>query len=148
MAHLQKYREHFILMAEAGFIAINQGDEDAAIKLFKAAELLDPKNVLPKIGMGYLHLCKLELKQAAKIFEEILVSDPHNDMAKAFLGLSLSLNPQDTARGEKVLAETAKDSKDSMVKDLAHSALDFVEKFVKKPPTPAQTHKPSSKNKK
>ena len=54
MAQLQKFRDHFILMAEAGSIAVNQADEDAAFKLFKAAELLDPKNVLPKVGRGYL----------------------------------------------------------------------------------------------
>lgn len=143
MAHLEKYKHHFILMAEAGFVAINQADEDAAIKLFKAAELLDPKNLLPKIGMGYLHLCKLELKQAAKLFEEILASDPHNEMAKTFLGLSLSLNPKDVARGEKVLEESAKDSKDPSIKDLAKNALDFVEKFVKKGPSPAAPQKPS-----
>src|SRR5271168_1254116 len=105
MSGLEKYKEHFILMAEAGFVAINQGDEDAAIKLFKASQLLAPENALPKIGKGYLHLCKLELKQAAKVFEEILADDPHNDMAKAFLGLSLSLNPKEIARGEKVLEE-------------------------------------------
>lgn len=145
MTELAKFKEHFILFAEAGFIAINQADEDAAIKLFKAAELLDPKNGLPKIGMGYLHLCKLELKQAAKIFEDILTSDPQNDMAKAFLGLSLSLNPKDVDRGEKVLKESAHDAKDPMVKDLANNALEFVEKFVKKPGLPTESFKSKPK---
>ena len=124
-------------MAEAGFIAINQADEDAAIKLFKAAELLSPQNSLPKIGTGYLHLCKLELKQAAKIFEEILAKEPDNEMAKAFLGLSLSLNPKDVGQGEKVLTESFKEAQDSTVKNLAKSALEFIEKFVKQPSSPA-----------
>jgi tetratricopeptide (TPR) repeat protein len=141
MAHIEKYKKDFILLAEAGFIAINQADEDAAIKLFKAAELLDPSNPLSKIGVGYLHLCKLELKQAAKCFEDILVADPRNEMAKAFLGLSLSLNPKDLDRGEKVLKESAKESHDPMIKDLALNALDFVEKFVKKTPSPAEVQK-------
>jgi tetratricopeptide (TPR) repeat protein len=139
---LQKFKKDYILLAEAGFIAINQADEDAAIKLFKAAQLLDPENALPKIGIGYLHLCKLELKQAAKAFEEILETDPSNEMAKAFLGLSLSLNPKDIARGEKVLTDSAKHAHDPMVKDLAENCLEFVEKFVKKTPTPAEVHKP------
>jgi Flp pilus assembly protein TadD len=142
---LQKYKHDYILLAEAGFIAINQADEDAAIKLFKAAQLLDPDNILPRIGIGYLHLCKLELKQAAKAFEEILEIDPNNEMAKTFLGLSLSLNPKDIARGEKVLAESAKHAHDPMIKDLAHNALAFVDKFVKKAPTPAEAHKPKGK---
>lgn len=139
MGQLQKFKtkDQFLLLAEAGFIAINQSDEDAAIKLFKASELLDSENVLPKIGMGYMHLCKLELKQAAKIFEDILAKDPNNEMARAFLGLSLALNPTELAKGEKVLEEAAQKSKDPMVKTLAASSRDFVEKFVKKAPSPA-----------
>lgn len=150
MGQLQKYKtkDQFLLLAEAGFIAINQADEDAAIKLFKASELLDPDNVLPRIGMGYMHLCKLELKQAAKIFEEILTKDPHNEMARAFLGLSLSLNPAEISKGEKVLEEAAHQSKDPMVKNLATSSLEFVEKFVKKGPSPATGPMHTKKEKK
>jgi tetratricopeptide (TPR) repeat protein len=145
MKILEKYRPDYIVFVEAGFIAINQADEDAAIKLFKAAEILDPHNTLPKIGMGYLHLCKLELKQAAKLFEEILAIDPASDMAKAFLGLSLSLNPKEIDRGEKVLTDSTKSAQDPMVKDLAKNALDFVEKFVKKAPTPAEAQRSKHK---
>jgi hypothetical protein len=149
MGQLQKYKtkDQFLLLAEAGFIAINQADEDAAIKLFKASELLDPSNTLPKIGMGYMHLCKLELKQAAKMFEDILAKDPNNEMARAFLGLSLSLNPSEFKKGEKVLEEAVQKAKDPMIKNLATSSLEFVEKFVKKAPAPAsgQTHTPKEK---
>jgi len=138
MGQLEKFKDHFILMVEAGFIAVNQADEDAALKLFKASELLDPQNILPQMGKGYIHLCKLELKQASKVFEDILAKDPSSEMAKTFLGLSMSLNPAEVAKGEKVLEESATKAKDPMVKNLAVSALDFVEKFVKKAPTPAQ----------
>lgn len=147
MKHLQKYKDHFIVLAEAGFIAVNQADEDAAVKLFKAAELLDPKNVLPKLGMGYMHLCKLELKQAAKIFTEILEKDPSQEMARTLLGLSLSLNPQEVEKGEQVLEESRHTAKDPMIKDLSKNALDFVHKFVKKAPSPVegQPHKKGKK---
>ena len=144
---LQKYRDHFILLVEAGFIAVNQADEDAAVKLFKASELLDAKNLLPRIGLGYMHLCKLELKQAGKIFEDVLAKDPNNEMARTFLGLTLSLNPTETAKGEKALEELAKKAKDPEVKSLANNALAFVEKFVKKTPTPAQAQKTAPKKK-
>lgn len=133
---IKKYKEDFILLAEAGFIAVNQADEDAALKLFKAAELLGPANILPKLGYGYLHLHKLELKQAVAAFEEVLGKDPHNDMAKAFLGLSMSLMPNSIDKGEKILEQTLK-SRDPMIKRLAETAIDFVEKFVKKHPGPA-----------
>lgn len=145
---LQKYKDDFILLAEAGFIAINQGDEDAAIKLFKASETLNPDNLLPKIGFGYMHLCKLELKQAAKIFEDILHQDSHNEIAKALLGLSLSLNPAEVSKGEKVLEEACAKAKDPMVKDLAKNSLEFVEKFVKKSPSPVQGQTHTKKEKK
>jgi len=148
MGQLQKFKDHFILFAEAGFIAINQADEDSAIKLFKASELLDSQNLLPKIGMGYMHLCKLELKQAAKTFEGILSKDPNNEMAKTFLGLSLALNPAELSKGEKVLEESAQKSQDPMIKNLAKNALDFVEKFVKKSPSPAQGQAHIKKEKK
>lgn len=136
---LNKYKDHFITMVEAGFIAVNQADEDSATKLFKASELISPDNVLPKIGQGYPHLCKLELKQACKIFDDVLAKDPNNEMAKAFLGLSYSLNPTEVTKGEAILEEASKKAKDPMVKDLATSAIEFVEKFVKKAPTPVQS---------
>lgn len=139
---LQKFKDHFILMAEAGFIAINQNDEDAAIKLFTAAELLDPSNPLPRLGMGYLNLCQLKLKQAATIFEGILAKDPSNEMAKTLLGLTLSLNPTELAKGEKTLEESIHKNHDPMIKNLAKSALDFVERFIKKAPSPVETKNP------
>jgi hypothetical protein len=135
---LTKYKDHFIVFTEAGFIAVNQADEDSAVKLFKAAALIDPNNLLPRVGMGYLHLCKLELKQACKVFDEILKEDPHNEMAKTFLGLCMPLNPSELAKGEKLLQESEDKAKDPHVKTLATSALEFVEKFVKKAPTPTQ----------
>lgn len=136
MTNWKQYQEDFVLLLEAGFIAVNQADEDSAFKLFKAAELLKPDNVLPKVGFGYLHLHKLELKQAVKLFEEVLKKEPDNDMARAFLGLCMSLMPNSLEKGEKILHETEK-SRDPMIKTLSTTAIDFVEKFVKKTPGPA-----------
>ena len=137
MSQKDKSKDDFIVMAEAGFIAINQADEDAAVKLFKAAQLIKPENSLPKIGMGYMHFLKLELKQASKVFQEVLDKEPENEMAKAFLGLSIALTPNEASKGEKILEEAAMKAKDSTVKTMAKTAIDFVEKFVKKAPSPA-----------
>jgi tetratricopeptide (TPR) repeat protein len=136
MPSWKKHKEDFILLLEAGFIAVNQADEDAATKLFKAAALLDPENLLPKVGVGYLHLHKLELKQAIKAFEEVLEKDPHNDMAKALLGLSMSMQPSSLDKGEKLLEQTLK-SHDPLIKKLSDTSIDFVERFIKKPSGPA-----------
>lgn len=146
MADLQKFKDHFILLCEAGFIAVNQADEDAASKLFKASEMLKPENSLPRLGRGYMHMMKLELMQACKLFDEVLAKEPKNEMAKAFLGLSYALTATEVAKGEHLLEETAEKSKDPQVKKLADTALDFVEKFIKKAPTPVQ--KPTEKKKK
>lgn len=133
----KKYKEDFVLMLESGFIAVNQADEDASLKLFRAAELLNPESTLPKVGFGYLYLHKLELNQAVRCFEEVLDIEPKNEMAKAFLGICMSLSPTQVNKGEKVLEETLKSSKDPMIKNLANTAIDFVEKFVKTSPGPA-----------
>lgn len=135
-------RDEFFLLCEAGFIAVNQMDDDSARKLFAASELLDPESTLPKTGMGYLHLCKLELKEAAKAFQEVLDREPDNDMAKAFLGVAMSLSPKEGAKGEKILEEACKSAEDPTVKTLATSALEFVDKFIKKTPSPAEIQKP------
>lgn len=141
MKKLEDFKKHFVLLLEAGFVAVNQADEDSALKLFKAASLLNPNSTLPHIGLGYLHLHKLELKQACKAFEDVLAKEPQNDMAKAFLGLSLTMTTDRVAEGEKILTETAEHSTDQQVKTLADSALVFVDKFVKKNPKSSSSHK-------
>ena len=137
MEDLSKYKDDFILFLETGFIAINQADEDAALKLFKACELLEPGHSLIKLGMGYLHLHKLELKQACQLFDEVLQSDPTNEMASAFKGIALSLSPEEGVKGEQLLEKTLKGSSDPEIKKVCNTTLDFVEHFVKKTPGPA-----------
>ena len=54
MEDLSKYDEDFFLFLEGGFVAINQADENSAVKLFKACGQLRPENPMIKVGMGYL----------------------------------------------------------------------------------------------
>jgi hypothetical protein len=134
---LNHFKEDWLLFTETGFIAANQADEDASLKLFKAGAMLNPENSLPRVGFGYIHLHKLELKQAVKVFEEIIAVEPHNDMAKTFLGLCLGMMPNQADKGEKILEQTTK-SKDPEIKQLSSTAIDFIEKFIKKTPGPAE----------
>lgn len=139
MNNLNEFDEDFFLFLEGGFIAINQADEDSAVKLFKTCELLRPENPLIKLGFGYLHLHKLELNQACDYFEEVLRLDPKNETANALLGVALSLTPDKVSKGEQILEKTARESSDAQVKKVANTAIDFVEQFVKKPsPGPAE----------
>ena len=135
---LELYQEDLTTLVEAGFIAVNQSDEDSALKIFKAVEVLQPDHFMPKLGRGYLHLCKLELKQAAKIFSDVLEKEPENEVAKAFLGLCLTLNPQEADKGTEILKAAGSETKNPMLKNLTSQAISFVEKFVKKEPTPTQ----------
>lgn len=132
----QTYKDDLLLFVEAGYIAVNQADEDSAMKLFRVAEMLDPENILPTVGFGYLHLHKLELKQSIQQFEKALEKDAGNEMAKTFLGIAFSMTPNQVEKGEKLLEETVH-SKDPLIKRLSDTAIDFVERFVKKSPGPA-----------
>lgn len=146
---LKNYRGDFFNLLEGGFIAVNTADEDSAIKLFKAAELLRPESTFPKVGFGYMHMCKLELKQAIKEFEDVLHKEPNNEMAKAFLAICMSMTPTQTAKGEEILEEMCKKADDPEVQKLADVAIDFVDKFIKKAPSPVapQTKKNKKTNK-
>lgn len=141
MSMLRKYKDHFVLFLEAGFIAVNQADEDAAMKLFHAAQVLNQKSSLPRIGIGYLHFHKLELGQAVALFEQVLEREPNNQMALTFKGMCLSLTPNRTDEGEKILKQVAEKASTSDIKQVANSTVDFVEKFVKKAPSPAEIQK-------
>ena len=138
MEDLSKYESDFFTFLEAGFIAINQADEDSAVKLFKVCEMLHPDNPLIKTGLGYLHLHKLELKAAAEYFREVLKTHPQDEMAQTFLGITLALTPNQTVEGEKLLEKSVTKSSDSEIKKVANTSLDFVERFVKKAPGPAE----------
>jgi len=137
-------KKDFILLLEAGFIAVNQADEVSARRLFNAAAVLNPESTLPKVGIGYLHLHKLELKQACELFENALKEDPNNEMAKTFLGLSLGFTPKGVTKAEQILEGTAQ-SKDTLIHNLSVSALDFIDKFVKKEPSPYEGKKSKGK---
>lgn len=144
MSISKEYEQDFILLLESGFIAVNQSDEDASTKLFKAAQVLKPESTLPKVGMGYLHLHKLEIKQAVELFETVLEKEPDNEMAKTFLGLCLSFTPKGVEKAEKILESTCK-SKESLIQNLSQSALTFIDTFIKKSPTPVEGMKPTRK---
>lgn len=139
----KQFKEDYILFLEAGLVAVNHADEDSALKLFKAAELLNPANHLTKIGMGYLHLHMYQLKKACDLFEEVLEADPSNEMAKAMLGIAMILDPNMSGKAKKLLEQTHH-SHDKMVQHLSDMGLDFVDKYIKKTPPPKQGQ---SKNK-
>jgi len=133
---LDEFKDRFTLFLESGFIAVNQADEDSAVKLFNAAEMVYPDHVLTRVGFGYMYLCKLEIKKAIEMFEGALKREPNNEIAKSLLGFCFSLTPDQGMKGEKILEETKNETKDKGIKELNNVLLDFVDQFVKAKPSP------------
>lgn len=132
MSNLHEYEKDFFQFLEGGFIAISQLDEISAKDLFAAAKLVQPQNTLLMIAEGYMHFTKMQLEQAVKAFEAVLQKEPTNEMAKAFLGLSLSFIPKSLDKGEKMLKETSEHSNDPAIKQLAQDSCAFVDLHLKK----------------
>ena len=132
---IKKSDKDYFLFLEAGFVAVNKADEDSALKLFMACESLRPDNIFPKVGYGYMHMCKLELKLAEAMFMTILDKDPTNEMAEAFLGICRSMMPGKTPDGEKALIGLTKKSSSPEIKDLVKRSHEFIDEFVKKKTT-------------
>lgn len=135
---LNRYKDQFTLFLELGFIAVNHADEDSAVKLFTAAEMLRPSEVLTTIGFGYLHFCKLEIKPAVEKFEKALKKEPNNPIAKSLLGFCLALHPGDTKKGEAMLEELKEHTKSKEIKELDSVLLGFINEFVKKKSSPSK----------
>ena len=119
MGTLQDFRDDLPLLVESGLIAIKQGDEESAKKLFDAVGLIDPQNTAKKMGYGLIALHKMDIGNAQKNFNEILKVEQTNWRAQAFLAFSYILS---------VLQEGTNDEKMSSLRKGAELALEVVEK--------------------
>jgi hypothetical protein len=133
---LEDFSEDFPMVLEAGFIAVKQLDETSARHLFNAAQLLNPESNAPKIGIGYIALNKLEIKEATKIFTEITEEEPGNELATTFLGICYLLTKAKRSEGEKIIHSVIKKTSDETIKNLGNIALEWAEKDLKKLKSP------------
>lgn len=133
---ITELKEDFSLLIEAGFVAVKQLDETSAVRIFSAAQAISPLNTAPKLGLGYIALNKLELKEAARIFEEILQQEPENHLAQTFLGICFLLNKPKRKKGEKLIQEAMAKSTNPAIKNLGEISLDWAEKDLKKKEAP------------
>lgn len=130
---LEKCENDFGVLVETGFIAVKQGDEDSAVKLFRAAQALKPEHSAPKLGFGYISLSKLELGDAAKIFKEILEKEPENLLTAVFLGLTLMLGRMDIEKGHQIVqAALEQAGDDPVIKHFATTVLEWEKEFFAK----------------
>lgn len=142
MAMLQEFRDDISLLVESGLIAIKQGDEESAKKLFNAIEIIDPQNLATKMGYGLISLHKMDIPNAQKSFTEILNVEQTNWRAQSFLALSYILSVlQEGTDDQKVeslrkcaeLAQEVLDKSDAATtKQLAQSLLDWEKELMGK----------------
>ncbi|MBN4067003.1 hypothetical protein JYU14_02860 [Simkania negevensis] len=139
------YDEDFKLFVETGYIAVNQGDEEAALHLFAAADALRSNSFESRMGYAFIAVQKMELARAMKIYNTLLEEDANNNMAKAFLGLTLFLSVfihkkldndlsksgvlpvEMEKRAFELLNEALKNDEDEAAKGLARSTLEWFE---------------------
>ena len=133
---LEDFSEDFPLLLEAGFVAVKQLDETSARHLFQAAQLLNPDSNAPRIGLGYIALNKLEVKEATEIFTEITEDEPENDLATTFLGICYLLSKAKRKEGEELIQKIMKKTSDETIINLGTIALEWAEKDLKKLKSP------------
>lgn len=133
---LAPYRSDFGLMIEAGFVATKQLDETSAIRLFNAAALLDTESAAPIVGLGYIAMNKLEVKEAEKLFKKAIEMDPGHDLAKAFLGITYLLVEARRDEGKKLLNEAMENTEDPTIVNLVKTSMEWAESDLTKKRAP------------
>lgn len=128
---LDYFKEDFALFVEAGFVAVKQLDEIAARRLFKAAELLHPDNPASQLGLGYIALHKLQVNEAAKIFEGILKKEPEHYLAQSLLGICYMMTKNKRKKGEKMILEAKSKSDNPTIKNLADVCMEWANTDLK-----------------
>lgn len=130
------FKDDFSLLIEAGFVAVKQLDETSAARIFNAAQAISPNSTAPQLGLGYIALNKLEVKEATKSFEEIVKKEPDNYLAQTFLGICFLLSKPKRKKGEKMIREVMGKTTDPTIKNLAQISLEWAEKDLKKEKAP------------
>lgn len=131
---LTQFKEDVPLLIEAGFVAINQVDEDCAKKCFYAALVAEAEQTLSVIGLGIINLFKLELDEAKTLFNSVLEKEPDNEFAKSMLGIAnlYTITDEGIKEGNKLVDQALSESSDPEVKQLCKFSLDLSKEIKKK----------------
>lgn len=143
MTTFQDFKQDLPLLVEAGLIAIKQGDEESAKKLFNAVGVIDPENPMKKMGYGLIALHKMDIKNSIKLFQEVLAVEPENYRAKAFLAFAYiistlqdNLSTEEKINHFKLGAEHAHEvvakTDNESTRQLAQSLLDWEKELQEK----------------
>jgi len=133
---LEEFKDDFSLLIEAGFVAVKQLDAISSSRIFIAAQMISPGHTAPQIGLGYIALNQLNVKEATHIFENVTEKEPENYLAQTFLGMCYLLSKPKRKKGEKIIKEAMKKSDDPTVKSLGEISLEWAEKDLTKAKAP------------
>jgi TPR repeat protein len=133
---LEEFKEDFSLLIEAGFVAVKQLDAISSSRIFIAAQMISPGHTAPQIGLGYIALNQLNVKEATHIFESVAEKEPQNYLAQTFLGMCYLLSKPKRKKGEKLIREAMEKSEDPTVKSLGEISLEWAEKDLTKAKAP------------
>ena len=142
MKTTEEFKKDLAIMVEAGLVAIKQGDEDSAQKLFDAAKVLEPASSAPSMGYGLIALHKMDIAGAKNYFLQILKHEEDNYRAKAFLAFTNVLSIlQSGARdeqkieglreGARLAQEVLDKCREPSTRELAQSLLDWESELQK-----------------
>lgn len=129
---LEDFRKDFPLLIEAGFVAVKQFDEVGAKRLFCGAQILNRFHTAPQIGLGYIALNKLQIKEALHFFDGVLKIE-ENYLAETFAGICYLLSKNKKKKGEKMIRDAMAKTDDSTIKNLGTVSLEWAEKDLSKP---------------
>lgn len=133
---LEGFKDDFSLLIEAGFVAVKQLDAISSSRIFIAAQMISPGHTAPQIGLGYIALNQLNVKEATHIFESVTEKEPENYLARTFLGMCYLLSKPKRKKGEKIIKEAMEKSDDPTVKSLGEISLEWAEKDLTKAKAP------------
>ena len=133
---IEELKDDFSLLIEAGFVAVKQLDAISSSRIFVAAQMISPGHTAPQIGLGYIALNQLHIKEATHIFESIIEKEPENHLAQTFLGICYLLSKPKRKKGERIIKEAMEKTSDSMIKNLGTISLEWAEKDLKKAKAP------------
>ncbi|SPN73827.1 hypothetical protein C10C_0679 [Chlamydia serpentis] len=88
MGDLEIFEADFALLFEAGLLAIKQGDEESARKLFQSLHILNPNHYGHDLGLALISLHKMELFDAEERLNALIQGNEDNWSIKAFLSLT------------------------------------------------------------
>lgn len=133
---IEEFKQDFSLLIEAGFVAVKQLDAMSSSRIFVAAQMISPNHTAPQIGLGYIALNQLNVKEATHIFEEITKKEPENWLAQTFLGISYLLSKPKRKKGEKLIKEAIEKTDDPTIKSLGEVSLEWADKDLTKAKSP------------